>query len=194
MTMRLPVLIAALLLTALPAAAQIRDFPNLLPQAWEAEAQGMDDKSLGLLLPCGINRITANLRLSNPARRPQIVPAAGMIFAITPPQIEQVILQIEADADGKPALMLKKHGGAQVMKDIRFAAPVAYGKDVAVTVRWHPDGRIDVTAGGRTQSMTLSKSPADVEFIVQGGKGNISNLRTAWEGGGQAAACARPLR
>jgi hypothetical protein len=42
--------------------------------------------------------------------------------------------------------------------------------------------------------MTLSKSPADVEFIVQGGKGNISNLRTAWEGGGQAAACARPLR
>jgi hypothetical protein len=192
--MRLPVLLAALLLTALPAAAQIQEFPNLLPQTWEAEALGMDDKSLGLLLPCGINRITANLRLSNPTRRPQIVPAAGMIFAIAPPQIEQVILQIQADADGKPALMLRKHGGAKVMKDIRLAAPVAYGKDVAVTVRWHPDGRIDVTAGGRTSSMPLSKIPADVEFIVQGGKGNISNLRTSWEGGGQAAACARSLR
>ncbi len=81
-----------------------------------------------------------------------------MIFAITPPQIEQVILRIEADADGKPALMLKKHGGAKVMKDIRFAAPVAYGKDVAVTVRWHPDGRIDVTATvGCTSSMPLSE-------------------------------------
>lgn len=192
--MRLPVLCAALLLAAVPAAAQIQDFPNLLPQTWDAEAQGMDDKTLGLLLPCGINRITANLRLSNPTRRPQIVPAAGMIFAITPPQIEQVIVQIQADADGKPALMLKKHGGAKVMKDIRFAAPVAYGKDVAVTMRWHPNGRIDVTAGGRTHSMPLSKPPADVEFIVQGGKGNISKLRTSWEGGGQAAACSRPLR
>lgn len=192
--MRLPVLFATLVLSAIPAAAQIQEFPNLLPQNWEAQATGLEDKSLGLLLPCGINRITANLRLSNPTRRPQIVPAAGMIFAITPPQIEQVILQLQADADGKPELILKKHGGGEVIPDIRFAVPVAYGKDVAVTVRWHPNGRIDVTAGGRTRSMPLSKVPADVEFIVQGGKGNISNLRTHWEGGGQAAACGRPLR
>lgn len=191
--MRLPALLAALLLTALPAAAQIQEFPNLLPQNWEADAQGMDDKSQGLLLPCGINRITATLRLSNPTKRPQIVPSVGFIFAITPPQIEQVILQVEADADGKPALMLKKHGGGKVIPDIRFA-PIAYGKDVAVTVRWHPNGRIDVTSGGRTQGMNLSKVPADVEFFVRGGKGNVSNLRTSWEGGGQAAACARPLR
>ena len=192
--MRLSLLVAATMLTALPAAAQIKDFPNLLPQTWEAEATGLDEKSLGLLLPCGINRITANLRLSNPTKRPQIMPAAGFIFAVPPPQVEQVILEIQADADGKPALVLRKHGGAKVMPDIRFAMPVTYGKDVALTVRWHPNGRIDVTAGGRTQSMPLSKVPSDVEFIVQGGKGNISGLRTSWEGGGQAAACARSLR
>ena len=191
---RFSILLAAALLAPLRASAQVTDFPDLLPQNWSAQTTGLEKKTQGLLLPCGINRISANLRLSNPAGRPQTVPAAGMIFAITPPRIEQVILQIEADAGGKPALMLKKHGGAKAMKDIRFAVPVAYGKDVAVVVRWHPNGRIDVTAGGRTQSMPLSAVPADVEFLVQGGKGDITNLRTSWEGPGQATACARPLR
>ena len=191
---RFCILLAAALLAPLPASAQVTEFPNLLPRNWSAEATGLEDKSLGLLLPCGINRITANLRLSNPTKRPQIVPTVGLVFALPMPKIEQVILRIEAGANGRPELTLKKHGGPKLVPDIRFAAPVAYGKDVVVVVRWHPDGRIDVTAGGRTQGMALSAVPADVEFLVQGGKGDITNIRTGWEGAGQATACARPLR
>jgi hypothetical protein len=188
---RLVVLLSAALLTALPAAAQVTNYPNLLPQNWSAEPKGMDHESLGLILPCGINRIAANMRLSNPTKLRAVLPLVDMTFSIPN---EAVLLRLGANGNGGAELVMRKSGGARAGQDIRFAVPVAYGKDVPVVVRWHPNGRIDVTAGGRTHNMTMSKPPADVEFVANGGKGEITNLRAGWEGGGQATACAKPLR
>jgi hypothetical protein len=192
MRLRSGILIACVL--ALPARAQVTPMPGLMPAEWRMEARGLDDKKLGLVLPCMINTLSANLRLSAPQMRTKIVPTVGFDFSVPRPAIELALLHIEDDGDGKPVLLLKKYGGPKVVPDVRFPGPVAYGKDVAVTVRWNGAGRIEVTAAGKTAVMTLSRAPEGLELLVQGGKADITNIRTAWTGPGQAAACARPLR
>lgn len=183
------------LLAALPARAQVVEMPGLMPADWEAESRGMKEQSLGLVLPCAVNRLSATFRLTNPALRgSKLVPTVGIDFAVPRPAIEIAMLHIEDDGNGKPVLLLKKHGGPKVVPEVRFPLALAWGKDVAVTVRWTPAGRIDVAAGGATRSITLSTVPSGMDFIVQAGKGRIGTIRPAWEGPGQATACSRPLR
>jgi hypothetical protein len=183
------------LVAALPARAQVMEMPGLMPANWEAESRGMKEESLGLILPCAVNRISAKFRLTNPALRgSKLVPTVGIDFAVPRPAIEIAMLHVEDDGKGRPVLLLKKHGGPRPVPDIRFQLPLAWGKDVAVTMRWTRAGRIDVTAGGKTQSLTLTRMPEGVDLIVQAGKGAITNIRPAWEGPGQATACAKPLK
>jgi hypothetical protein len=200
MRLRSGILIACVL--ALPGLtpevwAQVTPMPGLMPAEWRMQARGLDDKKLGLVLPCMINTLSANLRLSAPQMRTKIVPTVGLDFSVPRPAIEQVLLHIEDDGKGKPVLLLKKYGGSKVVEDMRFPVDVAYGKDVAVTVRWmrrNGAGRIEVTTARTTAVINLSKEPEGLELLVQGGKADITNIRTAWTGPGQAAACARPLR
>src|SRR6478609_9499157 len=107
------------LLATLPARAQVMEMPGLMPANWTAESRGMKEESLGLILPCGINRISANLRLTNPTLRgSKLVPTIGMDFAVPRPAIEIAMLHVENDGNGKPVLLLKKHGGPKVVPDI----------------------------------------------------------------------------
>ena len=185
-------LLAAALLAPLPAAAQVTNYPNLLPQNWSAEPKGMEDETLGLLLPCGINRISANMRLSNRTKLRALLPSVEMNFS-TGRSSESVLLRLQEN-DARLELIMRKGGGARNGQELRFTMPGSYGRDMAVVVRWHADGRFDVTAGGRTHSLPMKAAPTDVELIARGGKGDITNLRTGWEGAGQSAACAKPLR
>jgi hypothetical protein len=173
--------------------AQVTPLPGLLPPEWRMEARGLDDKHLGLILPCAINTISADLNLDAPQRRTKIVPALGLNFSAGRAN-EQVLLHIEDDGNGRPVLLLKKYGGARVVPDMRFPVSLAYGKPVAVTISWNGRGEISAGAGGKTNRMSLSGAPDAVEFLVQGGKGAITNIRTAWTGPGAATACAKPLR
>lgn len=179
--MRLPSLLLAGLLMAAPADAQTA-MPRAFPVGWSAEPKGLDHVTNRLALPCDINRIEARLKLSNPQRRPQILPSTGLDLVAPGTALETVMLRIEDDGNGHPMLMLKKYGGAKAMNDIHIPVAVAYGQEVPVALGWNAAGEVTVTAGGRDHRMSLSAAPAAVEFFVQGGKGDVSEARFTWQG------------
>jgi hypothetical protein len=151
------------------------------PVGWSAEAKGLEHHTSRLPLPCSINRITARLKLSNPEKGAQMMPATGLDLVAPGTARETVMLRLEDD-NGKPALVLRKYGGAKPADDIRFAVRVAYGQEIPVTIAWSASGEVSASAGGQQNRMTLSAPPAAVEFFVQGGKGDVSEAKFDWQG------------
>lgn len=174
-------LLAAGLLMASPADAQ-NAMRRAFPVGWSAEAKGLEHHTSRLPLPCSINRIAARLKLSNPERLPQMMPATGLDLIAPGAALETVMVRLEDDGAGKPVLVLRKYGGAKPLDDIRFPVTPAYGQDVPVVIGWSATGEVSVTAGGRQNRMALSAAPVAVEFFVQGGKGDVSEAKFDWQG------------
>ena len=179
--MRLLFPLLAGLLMAAPADAQTA-MPRAFPVGWSAEAKGLEHVTNRLSLPCDINHIEARLKLSNPERRPQMMPATGLDLVAPGAALETVMLRLEDDGAGKPVLVLRKYGGPRPIDDMRFPVSLTYGQEVPVVIAWSADGEISVTAGGRQNRMPLGAAPAAVEFFVQGGKGDVTEARFTWQG------------
>jgi hypothetical protein len=189
MRLALPLFAAGLLMLS-PAAAQ-NAMPPAFPVGWSAEAKGLKHHASRLSLPCSINRIAARLKLSNPERLPQMMPATGLDLIAPGAALETVMVRLEDDGAGKPVLVMRKYGGTRPVDDIRFPMAPAYGQDVPIVIGWSAGGEVSVTAGGRQNRMTLSAAPVAMEFFVQGGKGDVSEAKFDWQGPAKPACTTR---